>query len=159
MTIHTSAKATSLRFPSIGLEFWGPAFGLGLLLWAVEFSYAEFSFIREVLGQNTPEGVAAGWWWSISVIWLISALRRSGDARRDPMYRGFRFYLFSAFSLLGGVEIVQQGLHAALGFLVGAGAFAAVFSLADLSAASLKSFRSATHNRRAEVKQLSLPFN
>jgi hypothetical protein len=165
MATHHTAKAVRMHLPAIGMEFWAPALGLGALLSVVQFSYTEFSFVREVLGQNTPEGAAAGWWWSVSMVWLIAALR-APHGKTDHIGRGFRFYVFSAFSLLGVLEIAQQGAPAAMGFLVGAGAFAALYSLADLGATALKRLRRSVRARRAisrrtfnsEAEQLALPF-
>ncbi len=62
------------------MGFWGAVLALGLLFLLVEFSYTQFSLTRQLLGQNSPEGATAGWWWSLSVMWLISALRpRTGE--------------------------------------------------------------------------------
>jgi hypothetical protein len=158
MSDHRNARVTGQHLPAIGADFWGMAVGLGLLLMIVQLSYTEFSFMRDILGQNTPEGVAAGWWWSISALWLINALRRPAASKADAMSRGFRSYLFSAFTLLGAIEIAQQGVPAALGFQVGAGAFAIVYAIGGLGVASVKTVRVAARARQIDAIQLPLPF-
>jgi hypothetical protein len=142
--------------------FWGAALALGLLFVLVEFSYTQFSLTKQLLGHNSPEGATAGWWWSLSLLWLIAALRRPATETQRGLgglgHPGFRLYLVAAFSLLSGMEIVQQGPPAAAGFLVGAGAFAAVFLLVDLGAALARKVRLPARPLAFDTEQLPLPF-
>ena len=136
---------------------------VAVMLVLVALTYKEFSLTRHILGQNSPEGATAGWWWSLSVLWLLAALRHQPtDAGRGGWggfgRPGIRVYLVAAFSVLSGLEIVQQGSPAALGFLIGSGAAAASYMLMDFLSILSRVVRLPASAPKFEGEQLSLPF-
>jgi len=146
------------------LGFWGGTLAVAVMLVLVELTYREFSLTRHVLGQNSPEGATAGWWWSLSVLWLLSAMHHQHAVTNRGGWGGLgrpgiRVYLVAGFSVLSGLEIVQQGSPAALGFLVGSGAAAASYMLMDLVSILTRAVRvPASAPKFESSEQLSLPF-
>jgi hypothetical protein len=134
----------------------GPAV-LAMLVVGALLSAIGFLGVRHLYAVGTEEGAAAGWWWCLSFSWLLAALEKPADgdlasligrpaaraaqwlfpmdAQRpvssSPPVPMVRWYLLASFSLFGVLETVQQGAPAAVGFLVGAGAFALLFTIAE----------------------------
>jgi hypothetical protein len=139
---------------------WGTrgTIALGVLIVGVLMAAFDVFGIYHLFPIGSEEGVAAGWWWCLSFSWLVAALERpTADdlAARIGLFGGgalawladtevneqepslakipaMRWYLLAAFSLFSILETTQQGAPAALGFLVGAGAFAVLFALAEM---------------------------
>ena len=116
----TMSKTQSRRIPVF----------TGLLIVGALLSAFDFLAIRHLYPVGANDGAAAGWWWCLSFSWVALSLERSAaDGRPMPITR---WYFVAVFTALGLMEVVQHGVPAGLGFLVGAGTFSVVFALTEL---------------------------
>ncbi len=122
---------------------WGMTLGLVLTLSAIGLGFASFPVLHRLLPAGLPEGILAGWSWSLSLIWMVGTVRhgQSGTVReiagRDA--EGLQAksialcgYFLSAFTLLGVVECAQLGAPAVMGFALSACIAATLFGLASV---------------------------
>lgn len=154
------------RISAFGDRFWRTMIGVGGLLVLVVLSSLEISTFQALRRAASPEGLTVGFWWALSVTWLIQSLWRppafSAAARgfrpRSFGNRALRAYFALTFSALCVVEMVQQGQRAQLGVLCGAGAFVALFLIGRLAITWRAVQRETRTQGASEPEQLPLPF-
>jgi hypothetical protein len=135
-------------------------------MFLVAVTYMEVSYVQSLTRAASAEGVACGWWWSVSVILLLEALYRPLAVKLNgapaPLISlgntALRGYLVAVFSVLSTIEMVQQGHRAQLGFLIGMGALGACYLVFKLSVEAIRGARRPLVSEPAEPEQLSLPF-
>jgi hypothetical protein len=137
VSLAVSASANGSRTKAFSGEVWETLIAVTVLLCAVKLSYDAFSMVRLVATDISPDGAAAGWWWTASMIW-VAALKWNDQPVRDGMLsrrfgnRALRGYLAMAFSMVAVLEMIQQGPAGIMGVIVGGLSFLTVFMLAKV---------------------------
>lgn len=120
----------------VASEVWESLMVVILLLVAVRCSFDAFGLLKMVAPSISPEGAAAGWWLSMSVIWLAAS--RGGVETAPSLFgrpfgnRALRLYVALVFALFSGLQVGQHGADAIAGLAVGALSFLTVFLMATV---------------------------